>query len=318
MTQNVSVILKLEGGLGNQLFEFAAGFYLASKLGTGLVLDQYAIPLTTVHGESQCEIEQFEIPFLWNGQKIEISQSLPSAWCSYLAKQSKLIKRILIKYRMFRSNPQKLRLFVEQNNVQCTQEFLDLNSSVKLHGNFQSWKIVDLACRYGFPMVLQLKHQPQWIDELKTQIDFKKSVAIHLRLGDDTKANSNFRQPNLDYYFRALEILEAKRNLHQVFILSDDIDRAREMIEASSFKISANYLEMPVQSSPAERLYLLSLFGGIVCANSTFCGWAAWSIHNSGGDVVVPVPYSDGEVLGSRDFPQTWIQLDKYSGRLIG
>lgn len=318
MTQNVSVILKLEGGLGNQLFEFAAGFYLASKMGTGLVLDQYVIPLSTVHGERQCEIEQFEIPFLRSGKKIEISQALPSEWGSYLAKNSKLIKRILVKYRMFTSNPQKLELFVEQNDVLCTQEFLNLNSPVKLHGNFQSWKIVDLACRYGFPKVLNLHHQPQWIDELKSQIDFKKSVAIHFRLGDDTKANSNFRQPTLDYYVKAFELLKEKRNPHKVFILSDDLNRAREMIEASSFQISANYLEMPLQSSPAERLYLLSLFGGIVCANSTFCGWAAWSIHNSGGDVVVPVPYSDGEVLGSRDFPQTWIQLDKYSGELIG
>ena len=61
-------------------------------------------------------------------------------------------------------------------------------------------------------------------------------------------------------------------------------------------------------------LYVLSLFGGIVCANSTFCGWAAWSIANSGGEVVVPVPYSNGPVLGSRDFPPNWIKLNKHSG----
>ena len=75
-----------------------------------------------------------------------------------------------------------------------------------------------------------------------------------------------------------------------------------------------HYLEMPDTASPAERLYVLSQFGGIVCANSTFCGWAAWSIYNSGGEVIVPLPYSDGLVLGSRDFPSKWVQLDKSNG----
>jgi hypothetical protein len=78
-----------------------------------------------------------------------------------------------------------------------------------------------------------------------------------------------------------------------------------------------DYLEMPNESSPAERLYVLSLFGGIVCANSTFCGWAAWTIYNSGGEVVVPVPYSDGPILGSRDFPPQWQRIDKISGKIV-
>ena len=86
------------------------------------------------------------------------------------------------------------------------------------------------------------------------------------------------------------------------------------MMFGSELDKSIQFLELPDESSPAERLYVLSLFGGIVCANSTFCGWAAWSISNSGGEVVVPIPYSDGPVLGSRDFPYNWIKLDKYSG----
>jgi hypothetical protein len=101
-----------------------------------------------------------------------------------------------------------------------------------------------------------------------------------------------------------------------VYVLSDDINRVKNMFGRELGK-DFQYLGMPNESSPAERLYVLSLFGGIVCANSTFCGWAAWSISNSGGEVVVPVPYSDGPVLGSRDFPSNWIKLDKYSGEEV-
>jgi hypothetical protein len=111
----------------------------------------------------------------------------------------------------------------------------------------------------------------------------------------------------------ALRILRAKEDFTGVYILSDDINRVKMMF-GNQLDKDFQYLEMPADSSPAERLYVLSLFRAIVCANSTFCGWAAWSISNSGGEVVVPIPYSDGQVLGSRDFPPNWVKLDKYSG----
>jgi len=111
-------------------------------------------------------------------------------------------------------------------------------------------------------------------------------------------------------------LINLKGDFHSTYILSDDIARVKDMF-GNKFSENVHYLEMPDESSPAERLYVLSLFGGIVCANSTFCGWAAWSIYNSGGEVVVPVPYSDGPVPGSRDFPIEWHKLDKYTGKII-
>ena len=110
--------------------------------------------------------------------------------------------------------------------------------------------------------------------------------------------------------------MKSQRNFSNIYVLSDDISRVKLMF-GNMLDKNFRYLEMPSESSPSERLYVLSLFGGIVCANSTFCGWAAWSISNSGGEVVVPVPYSDGPVLGSRDFPSNWIKLDKYSGAKV-
>jgi hypothetical protein len=135
-------------------------------------------------------------------------------------------------------------------------------------------------------------------------------------VGDDTRANSNFSQPTIDYYLEALKVIGSVKKFDSTFIVSDDISRVKEMF-GDVFTEDFQYLEMPNDSSPAERLYTLSLFGGIICANSTFCGWAAWSIYNSGGQVVVPVPYSEGSVLGSRDFPPSWHKLDKVSGGIV-
>lgn len=307
------VVLKLEGGLGNQLFEFAAGYYISAKLETDLHLDQYSIPLTTVHGENRAGFEPFVNFSLPNEKKIEFLSPLPGSLTTRIAKRSKFFKKVAIKLRMFSSNPNKLPLFIESNQIESLNTFLNLTMPMKLHGNFQSWTIVEMAAEFGFPKLLALRKKPDWIVQLEAEINFTDSAVLHFRVGDDTRINSYFKQPEISYYLSALNILKSKKTFRGIYVLSDDIYRVREMF-GDKLGNGFEYLEMPSDSSPAERLYVLSLFGAIVCANSTFCGWAAWSISNRGGEVVVPVPYSDGHVLGSRDFPTNWIQLDKYSG----
>jgi hypothetical protein len=313
MNESVPVILKLEGGLGNQLFQLAAGYYLAAKLNTDLQLDQFSVPLTTAHGETHNGFDEFVIPPPRNSKSILILEGLPSRRIIWLTKKSKIAKRIILKLRMFSSNRQRLNLFLESNELNSKEEFFKIETPLKLHGNFQSWEIVERAAQNGFPRILDLKETPIWIESLENKINFKKSIVLHFRVGDDIRSNYNFKQPQILYYLKALQILREKKDFLGVYILSDDIDRVKVMF-GHELDNDFQYLRMPNESSPAERLYVLSLFGGIVCANSTFCGWAAWSISNSGGDVVVPVPYSDGPVLGSRDFPSKWIKLEKYSG----
>jgi hypothetical protein len=316
MKSKPPVVLKLEGGLGNQLFQLAAGYYLAAKLDSDLHIDQFLIPLTTVHGETGSGFDPFEKLRLPNSREVRVLQSLPNRFLVHFAKRNLYAKRFLMKFHLYTSNPYKLSLFVESNEEKSTSDFLRIHKKMKLHGNFQSWEIVEKAAQYGFPRIFKLHYTPEWIIELQKIIDFKSSIVLHFRVGVDSQNNHNFRQPKIEYYVEALKILKANRKSSSTYILSDDIPRARELY-GSTLGNDVEYLEMPGDSSPGERLYVMSLFGGIVCANSTFCGWAAWSIYNSGGDVVVPVPYSDGPVLGSRDFPSKWHQIDKYSGTTV-
>lgn len=310
------VSIKLEGGLGNQLFELSAGYFLAAKLDTDLHIDQYLVPLTTVHGETGSGYEPFDPLNLPNSRKVQLLPELPRKFVVDLASKSKSFKKFVTKRRMLTSNPYKLDIFVETNDLHSKNELFNVVEPMKLHGNFQSWEIVERAALFGFPRILRLRHSPSWIKELEMEIDFKESIAVHFRVGNDTRINDKFRQPDIAYYLAALKILMSEGKYSKAYILSDDINRVK-LLFGSELDKCFEYLVMPNESSPAERLYVLSLFGGIVCANSTFCGWAAWSIHNSGGQVVVPVPYSDGPVLGSRDFPSSWIKLDKYTGAKV-
>lgn len=307
------VILKLEGGLGNQLFQFAAGYYLAAELNTDLIVDQYSIPLSTHHGERRLGFEEFEWPRLPEGRSIKVLRWIPGSIMTRAAVKNVSLKRLLLKVRMYSSNLHFLPTFHETRN---TFDFLSLSGPMKLHGNFQSWEIVKAAATHGFPQRLELEYPSDWIAQQLGQNDMSNSIAVHFRVGADALGNASFSQPSKEYYREALVRLGASSKMSNVFVFSDDINLANEKFGDILGK-EVHFVNQPAFATPAEKLFHLSKFENIICANSTFCGWAGWTIGNSGGKVVVPVPYSDSQALGSRDFPAEWIKLSKVTGELV-
>jgi hypothetical protein len=310
---NQPIILKLEGGLGNQLFEFAAGYYLAGKFDTDLILDQFGIPLTNHMREKGLGFGEYEWPKINGHNNILTLPEVMGPKLVKLAQTSQILQRGILKYRMHKSNLFHLPIYKE---TESDSDFFKINQPVKLHGNFQSWSIVEEATKFGFPRTFMLKSQSKWVKEFIKNIDQKNSVAVHFRLGKDSVDNIAFSQPNTNYYLKALELLNFDANSKDVYVFSDEIDLARERF-SSIFGNKCNFVDPPLSESPAQKQYLLSQFGSIVCANSTFCSWAGWSISNSGGRVIVPIPFSDTSKKGSRDFPDNWTLLSKSSGRQL-
>lgn len=310
MSMRESVILKLEGGLGNQLFEFAAGYLLASKLDTSLVLDQYGIPLTNHLRESGLGFSEYNWPLINGKHHIVALEKTMSKKSVNLSKKFKLYERVILKYRMHESNLYGLPIYRETNS---DFDYFAIEHPVKLHGNFQSWKIVEEAVKYGFPTVFSLKKTSEWVDQSLIDIDTQNSLAIHFRLGQDAVSNVEFSQPSNDYYLNAIERLSFSGQSKNIYVFSDEIDLARKRFSRTLGR-NCHFIEPPSSESPAQKQFLISRFGSLICANSTFCTWAGWSISNSGGRVVIPFPFSDSSKRGSRDFPSSWIKLSKVNG----
>lgn len=306
MNRNLPVVLKLEGGLGNQLFQFAAGYYLAGKLGVDLEIDQYGLPMSSVRGEKTAGILEFDLvgnsPVSINLRSRQISKIN-----AHLASKFLVFNKGLLKIHMHTSRPMRLSIFSESTD----DVMLALRRPVKLHGNFQSWKIVSAATEYGFPKSLELVSKSLIWKRLRETYDIENSFAIHLRLGDDAINNFGYSQPSSHFYQSSLEILHKEFEFHKpVFIFSDEIEKAREYV-SSHLRIQSPVFIDGHGSTSAEILYVMSKFAGIICANSTFSCWAGWSIGNKGGRVIVPVPFSDFDNKGSREFPNNWLRLKK-------
>jgi hypothetical protein len=309
-----AVFLKLEGGLGNQLFEFAAGFYLASKLDTGLILDQYGIPLTNHLREPGLGFGAFAWPLINGKNKIQYLTKTMNPKLAAIASNFLVLEKSLTKIRMHSSNLNRLPFFLETSD---DNDFFQISRPMKLHGNFQSWKIVEEAATYGFPRVFALKSVAPWVSQFLREVDLDNSLAIHLRLGLDSKNNFNYSQPTFDYYRKSIGHSESTNSGQKIYVFSDSIDEAKVVLKDLN-QCEINFVTPPSEATAAEKMFLLSSFNTLICANSTFCSWAGWSIANRGGNVYYPYPFSDAEASrGSRNFPILWHAVDKFTGELI-
>ena len=307
------VVLKLEGGLGNQLFEFAAGYFLAGKLDTSLLLDQYGIPLSNHFRELELSFGEYKWPEINGKNRISVLPGTMKRSLAILAKEFPVVERLFLKYRMHSSNVFNSTIYCENEN---DTDFFNIVDSVKLHGNFQSWKIVEEATKYGFPRVLELKKLSNWVSDLVGNNDLQNSIAIHFRMGQDSVDNIDFSQPSIKYYVCAIDYLRSFYENASIYVFSDDITLVKKRYGDILGK-DCIFVDPPSGERAAQKQFLLSKFGSLVCANSTFCCWAGWSLANMGGNVVIPYPFSDSTKRGSRDFPANWTKMSKTTGEII-
>lgn len=149
-------------------------------------------------------------------------------------------------------------------------------ANLKIRGLFQSEKYFHdskefLLSLFSSPILLLAKLQVNY-----AKILHSLNCAVHVRRGDYLKTPKYYKAFDLDYYHRAIKLFPD----HQFLIFSDDIDYCKQVFIGTQF----SFIE---GNSDDEDLYLMSLCGAHIIANSTFSWWGAYLSVNS-SKVIVP------------------------------
>jgi hypothetical protein len=305
------ITVKLQGGLGNQLFQYALGRRLQAD-GKDVVYDIesgyagqklriYNLGHYNVHVDiaPQSEIEK--------GQKEEykkktygfISKSMRFLKSKGILKTDGVVSKI--------SNRIKSKLPITYNIgylphvLQMTDGYLD--------GFWQSYKYLD-PIRDILLKEISLKEPIEnTYSETVKSILMTNSVALHVRRGDyvhDPTTKQAHYTFGIEYYEKALPIIKEKVLSPTLFVFSDDIAWARENIKT----------DMPIVfvSKPAikdyEELILMSLCKHDIIANSSFSFWAAWLNQNKSKVVIAPLRWDNAYEKEHADLiPPSWIRL---------
>lgn len=263
------IIVRLQGGLGNQLFQYAAA------RSASIATKQSVIYFDTFY-YSYVRNRHFHLSSFQTHGAVGNVLSFPAFFPITIPFISKTAWRSYHKLR-----PQSIQLVVEEGAHNYSPHLLATHKDVYLQGFWQNWRYAD-SIRSLIRKELVLS-QPL-SDEgkvLEAKISQSNSVGLHVRRGDYVN-NPNFPTCSLSYYQHAVKTMQSKLSNPTFFVFSDD---SRWVKENLTFIKSMIIVEL---HSEVEEFWLLSKTKHTIIANSTFSWWGAWLGDNLGKLVIAP------------------------------
>jgi hypothetical protein len=285
------VLVNLMGGLGNQLFQAAAGIALAEEKQQPLVFhfeDSYK------YAKRNFALEPFNIEHK--------NVSLQTLY-KYLPKRG--WKRRLSQLVNVQVNGKTHR---EKEQFHFDIDFFELSSETYLVGFWQSYKYLERH-ESKIKSALSFRFNPTGKNlEVFQQIQAcENSVALHIRRGDYAHPKSGYYILPLDYYQSALKILEDKFGHLDLFIFSDDQDWVKKEFKThhSTFFVDHNDGAMA-----HEDLRLMASCLHNIIANSSLSWWGAYLNKNKDKKVFVPKQWNNKiNVTDVELIPPDWVKL---------
>ncbi len=285
----------LMGGLGNQLFQYAAGFALAQKHQTELILNlsfyQSQVGEATPRG---FELHRFPIQAQHNTQ---------DPW-ALLPKGSKF-KR-LAQFASQRLRSPRTRVLREHTSVHSLQ---GAPSQTVLFGYWQSESFFEdsssaLRESLRFPALDAVNSV--WAERIHAA---PVAVSLHVRRGDYLKnpsAASVYWTQDAAYYQAALAELRERYCELTVFVFSDEPEWCRQELDLGPH---AWIVEDNTGDQSWRDMQLMSLCDHHIIANSTFSWWGAWLNPKASKTVIAPKKwFKQPSELPAQIIPSTWIQ----------
>lgn len=291
------IIVKLIGGLGNQMFQYAAGRCLAHKYSTELKLDIQNFKNYTLRNY---DLNNFDII-----ENFATSSDLSRIFFPSDKLTVKVFKHVIRSV----SRIQQIK-YIKEKEYNFQQNFIKLPDNIYLDGYWQSEKYfldIEDIIRKEFSVVNPLTSTTQ---DLAEQIRNCEAVSLHVRRGDyvsDPKTNSVHGVCGIEYYCNAINMIRENIEKPCFFIFSDDPDWACCNIKPDA---PTTYVRHADDSKDYEDIHLMSICKHNIIANSSFSWWGAWLNENPEKIVIAPKKWFNSTDMDTRDLlPDKWYKL---------
>lgn len=279
-------IIFLQGGLGNQMFQYA--FYLSIKH-----IFNHSLYNTGWFSFNSCH-QGFELNNLFG---IQCNSN----------KLFYIILRIARKLDKFVKIPglQLIQDKIPSTYIQC----FPLSSLNLFDGYWQTEKYfnsIDKEIREAFTFDFE-KISVKSLEVLNSIRISSNPISIHIRRGDYLSEDSKPLYGGictLKYYEEAINLILQKFDNCDFFIFSDDIQWAKDNLSIPD----AVFVNHNVGKDSWQDMFLMSQCKHNIIANSSFSWWGAWLNDNPEKIVIAPRKFMN--VGNSSDIiPSTWIKI---------
>lgn len=286
------IVVRLNGGLGNQLFQYATGRHLALLNNSELYLDNTFLETQQAETNWKYELAAFNIE-----SKIADEQILQNFRGSDFSTTDRMLTRIVS------LGKNKKYKFEEYG---FDEAILELKGNYYLCGYFQSEKYFkSIAAQLRKDLIIKDDYLPK-DTALIQKINQRQSIAIHIRRGDYIRNLSSMDAHGLcskDYYTKSIDFLknELGNDIHFYIFTDDEEWIKREM----TWNIESTLV---TGKSIIEDFYLMSLCKHNIIANSTFSWWAAWLNNNPDKKIIIPKHWTTNTITEQIELvPNNWL-----------
>jgi len=289
------IIIRLIGGLGNQMFQYALGRRIAYARNISLKLD--------TSGFKGYKLHDYSLKHLNIIEDIVSSEELDRL------KNPKGISGF-IKKRLERFIPYYKHFIVKQKFFHFDPNILKARDNVYLIGHWASekyFKEIESIIRKEFVVKTPPdKKNKRMIKKIKET----NSVSLHVRRKDFISNKTTYAHHGvcpLDYYKEAVKLISSKVKKPVFFVFSDDPKWAKDNIKPG---LKTFHLDYNGRSKNYEDLRLMSHCKHNITANSTFSWWGAWLNKNKRKIVITPKQWFNKSKRSLEDLlPQDWLRV---------
>ncbi|MYE36745.1 MAG: alpha-1,2-fucosyltransferase [Rhodobacteraceae bacterium] len=285
------IIADLRGGLGNQMFQYAAGRALCLRIGVNLGLFDHNRKTDIIPNQ----LDQFNIK-VENNPKSLLPPSRSSNGILWM-----LWKLGLTKPKVFR-----------QGGLGYNPKFEEVTENTYLRGYWQSERFFhDYKDVIRSDFEFTSKPTGQNLEIHQEIQETESSISLHVRRGDylNQKNKSIFSSCSREYYEQAVGLIAEQCQITpKVYVFSDDPEWV-----TNHFKLPFGMRVMTHNSADQaiEDLRLMIACKHHIIANSSFSWWGAWLGKNPNKITVAPARWFANPKYSNPDiYCNGWIRLE--------
>lgn len=298
--------LYIRGGLGNQLYQYAAARYIQEKYGYDeLIINSYDYRRYKIRN---FEIENFELNSSVNiTDKISRTKNILRSGYRVYQKLYSMIRKKRANTLFFNFNKWKYLLGITE--FMCPEMPQKDVSDMFMYGYFVSSRPA-LEMKNKLMNEIKLSgERTERYKQLLNEVQSGKSIAVSIRCGSDYE-KYDWPICSKEFYLSGLEKIKEEIGECNVFIFADDVQKVKN---GEWFGDNVTYVE---GLDVCESFELMRNCNNYVCSNSSFSWWGAFLSYSD-----TPIIYSSNRVFrktGSEDDDRIRLTYVNYLDYLTG
>jgi len=290
----------LIGGLGNQMFQYAAGLGIAKATGRRLLLDRSLLDLGK--GGRHYGLDIFKL----QGEEV----THPS-WRVHWTRRVGVLSRS--RHAILRGLCSVAPTFgmqiVQDSKGGFQRRPYEVEGDILFKGYWQCWKyfenVVDeVRSSFQFPVE---KASPG-SREIESSIKETNSVAVHVRRGDYLRLQHVYHVCSQEYYQKAAVLIHGQVKDPVFFVFTEDAEWAAAHLKGlGDIRLVSNQRE---GAADWEDMWLMSHCANAIIPGSSFSWWGAWLAEKQRVVIAPNKWFVDEDQAFVNDLlPANWVRL---------